>query len=236
LKDKSFDVEKWLKEAVCKLKKKFSGRLLFVGFQGSYARGEATKESDIDLVVILDNLNFEDLKLYRSIINRLPYSEKACGFISGKNELQKWSKTDLFQFFYDTKPLEGKLDDIIEPPKKEDIEKAIKTGAENLYHSAVHSFIHSNDYIYDLKNLYKNTFFILQAKYFVEKGKYIQTKKELSSAVSKELSSALKTAFSKIDEEILEICINKDKIPISNAEEIEELYEKLIIWSRQHIS
>lgn len=226
-----FKIEDWLKSAAEKLDAAFKGRLLFVGLQGSYARGEATKESDIDLVVILDELKFEDLKVYRSIINSLPNSDMACGFISGKDELQKWSAADLFQFFYDTKPLFKNLCDIIQPPKKEDIKRAIKTGAENLYHASVHSFVHSTDRAEDLKSLYKNTFFILQAKYFVETKEYIQTKKVLSERLSK----ALPPAFSKTDKEILDVCIKKDEIPAMGETEIENLYEKLIIWAKENI-
>lgn len=220
----NFKIEDWLKSAAVKLNATFKGRLLFIGLQGSYARNEATKESDIDLVVILDELKFDDLKIYRSIIMNMENSCLACGFISGKDELQKWSKQDLFQFFYDTKPIQGKLEDIIEPPKKEDIKRAAKTGAENLYHMAVHSFVHSNNYTEDLKHLYKNTFFILQTKYFIETEKYIPTKKELLEVLLGD------------DKEILDICINKDKISNTTLIELETLYAKLIQWSRENIT
>ena len=60
--------------------------------QGSYNRGEATPKSDIDLIVILETITFENLKTYKNIINSMPYKEKACGFISGKKEIQNWSK------------------------------------------------------------------------------------------------------------------------------------------------
>ena len=98
-------IDEWLNLAIEKLQKSFKEKLLFVGLQGSYNRGEATPESDIDLVVILDKLSFEDLKEYRKIIDEMSNKELACGFISGKKELQNWSKCDLFQFFYDTKSL-----------------------------------------------------------------------------------------------------------------------------------
>lgn len=175
----TINIDEWLNLAIEKLKKTFSENLIFVGLQGSYNRGEATSNSDIDLVVILDEMSFEDLKEYRKIINEMPDKELACGFISGKDELQNWSKADLFQFFYDTKPLAGNLEDIIQPPAIEDIKKSIKTSSETLYHAAVHSFVHSTNYKEDLKNLYKMTFFILQAKYFIETNCYIKTKKEL---------------------------------------------------------
>ena len=58
----------------------FPGRLVCLGLQGSYARGEATDRSDIDLVVILDRVELADVLIYRDILDRLPEREKSCGF------------------------------------------------------------------------------------------------------------------------------------------------------------
>ena len=219
----SFDVDIWLDTTIEKLQEKFSQNLLFVGLQGSYNRDEATDSSDIDLIVILENLTFEDLKRYRLIIDSLPHKEKACGFISGKNELQKWSKADMFQFYYDTKSLYGKLEDIIQPPSLDEIKQSIKISSENLYHATVHSFVHSNNYVDDLQNLYKMTFFILQAKYFVQTNNYIQTKKQLVEQLNE------------TEKEILNICINKENILNYSQSEIETLYCKLIEWCSSNI-
>ena len=182
----SFNIDEWLNLAVEKLQSAFGKNLLFVGLQGSYNRGEARPNSDIDLVVILNNLTFADLKLYRSIIESMPQKDKACGFISGKKEIQKWSKTDLFQFFYDTKPLLGELKNIIKPPDIDSIKTSIKISSENLYHAAIHSFIHSDNLRQNLPNLYKMIFFILQAKYFVETNNYIPTKNQLTELLINE--------------------------------------------------
>ena len=219
----SFDVDIWLDATIEKLQEKFSQNLLFVGLQGSYNRGEATDSSDIDLIVILENLTFEDLKRYRLIIDSLPHKEKACGFISGKNELQKWSKADMFQFYYDTKSLYGKLEDIIQPPSLDEIKQSIKISSENLYHATVHSFVHSNNYVEDLQNLYKMTFFIFQAKYFVQTNNYIPTKKQLVEQLNE------------TEKEILNICINKENILNYSQSEIETLYCKLIEWCSSNI-
>ena len=213
-----FDINNWLNIVLEKLQEKFAGKLLFVGLQGSYNRGEATETSDIDLVVILENLAFDDLKNYRLIIDSMPNKEKACGFISGKDELQNWSKADMFQFYYDTKSLYGKLEDIIQPPTKDEIKQSVKTSSENLYHATVHSFIHSNNYVEDLKNLYKMTFFILQAKYFVQTNNYVPTKKQLIECLNG------------TEKEILNICINKENILNYSQSEIETLYCKLVEW------
>lgn len=219
----AINIEEWLNLAIEKLQKTFSEKLLFVGLQGSYNRGEATPESDIDLVVILDKLSFEDLKEYRKIIDEMPNKELACGFISGKKELQNWSKSDLFQFFYDTKSLVGNLESIILPPSIEDIKKSIKTSSETLYHAAVHSFVHSVNLAEDLQNLYKMTFFILQAKYFTENNIYIKTKKELAECLNG------------TDREFLDICINRKQIDSDNKIVLESLYKKLIDWTSQNI-
>ena len=218
-----FDINTWLNIVIKKLQNEFEQRLLFVGLQGSYNRGEATQSSDIDLVVILDSLSFEDLKKYHLIIDSMPDKDKSCGFISGREELQNWSKSDLFQFFYDTKSLIGNLQDLIQAPTIEDATQAVKISSENLYHTSVHSFIHSNNRAEDLKNLYKSTFFILQAKYFIETEKYIPTKIQLSELLNG------------MDRDILNICINRNNINDNEPIELENLYNKLIQWSSDNI-
>ena len=67
----------------------------FIGLQGSYARGEATETSDIDVVFILDELRANDLKIYSDMLDALPNRELVCGFVSGKAELYGWESSDL---------------------------------------------------------------------------------------------------------------------------------------------
>ena len=54
------DIQTWLEQFRKKLTALFGDRLLFLGLQGSYGRGEQTAASDIDVVVILDKVGFED--------------------------------------------------------------------------------------------------------------------------------------------------------------------------------
>ena len=60
------DLDAWLDGYLAALTEAFGSRIRFVGLQGSAARGEATEESDIDLVVILDTADAADIETYRT--------------------------------------------------------------------------------------------------------------------------------------------------------------------------
>ncbi len=56
------DITMWMQNFLHKLNETFANRVWFVGLQGSYGRGEATEASDIDVVVILDELSAMDIQ------------------------------------------------------------------------------------------------------------------------------------------------------------------------------
>ena len=169
------DVYSWMNELVKALEFKFADRLWFVGLQGSYARGEATDKSDIDAVVILDEVTASDIEAYSKILDTLPYRELACGFFSGKDELFNWDPSDLLSLYYDTKPIKGSLDGLIEIIDEEAVNRAIKIGACNIYHGCVHNMIYDKSEEI-LRSLYKSATFVIQAICFKETGEYVQYK------------------------------------------------------------
>ena len=75
------EINKWLNIFTAALETAFPDRVYFVGLQGSYGRGEATETSDIDMVVILDELTAQDIKAYNSMLDTLPHRELICGFL-----------------------------------------------------------------------------------------------------------------------------------------------------------
>ena len=107
------EITAWMKEFLQTLNETFANRVWFVGLQGSYGRGEATETSDIDIVVILDQLSVTDIQKYNAMLDTLPNRELICGFVSGKDELLNWEPSDLFQFYYDTTPIQGSLDELL---------------------------------------------------------------------------------------------------------------------------
>ncbi|MBQ5827111.1 MAG: nucleotidyltransferase domain-containing protein, partial [Bacteroidaceae bacterium] len=84
------DINVWMNDFLQQLNKVFGSRIWFVGLQGSYARSEATENSDIDVVVILDTLSASDIKAYHDMLDTLPNRELICGFVSGKDEILNW--------------------------------------------------------------------------------------------------------------------------------------------------
>ena len=140
------DINLWMKDFTELIKSIFGDRLEFIGLQGSRGRGEAGEHSDIDVVVILDKVEIADLEIYDKAISKLPFRELICGFLSGKQELEHWEKSDLFQFYYDTAPVYGSIDKLAGLITKEDIGKAVLTGACNIYHMCVHNILHEKKF------------------------------------------------------------------------------------------
>jgi predicted nucleotidyltransferase len=188
-----FDLDTWIGEFQKKLKALFGPRIQFVGLQGSYNRGEATDTSDIDMVVILDQVTPADLRAYSALVDTLPNREKACGFIAGKRELLGWDAPDLFQFYYDTRPLLGTLDDLIPTIRKEDVQRAIRLGACNIYHICGHNLVHGKN-PGTLRGLYKAASFTIQAVYFDQTGDYVKQKVDLLPLLQPAERAILQTA------------------------------------------
>ncbi len=197
----------------------FGERVWFVGLQGSYGRGEATQTSDIDVVVILDRLSATDIKAYHTMLDTLPHRELLCGFLSGKDELLCWEPSDLFQFYYDTQPIKGSLDEFLSVIDQTAVHRAIKTGVCNIYHGCVHNMLYEkSDEI--LKGLYKSASFVVQAIVFQQTGQYVRKQTDLSGVVTDDEKTIL---------EIFATLKNGGKVDFDTMSQV------LFNWSKQWI-
>ena len=213
------EISSWMDKFVGALEASFKNRVWFVGLQGSYGRGEATETSDIDVVVILDELTAQDIQIYNAILDTLPNRELICGFVSGKQELLNWEPSDLFQFYHDTTPIKGSLDELLSVIDKTAIARAIKIGACNIYHGCVHNMLHEKSKEI-LKGLYKSASFVVQAICFQETGCYIKSQKDLLVKVSGDEKSIVENFLS---------LKNGGKV------DFEEMSNTLFAWSKKWI-
>ena len=214
------DINSWTAKFLKTVDEAFGNRVWFVGLQGSYGRGEATDTSDIDVVVILDELSASDIQKYNAMLDALPHRELICGFLSGKDELLHWEPSDLFQFYYDTTPIKGSLDELLTVIDEAAIDRAIKIGACNIYHGCVHNMLHekSEDI---LKGLYKSASFVVQAIVFKQTGKYIKRQSELRDVVSADERVIVDTFLS---------------LKNGDAVEFGAMSDTLFSWSKKWIS
>ena len=213
------DISTWMQDFLQTLNEAFTNRVWFVGLQGSYGRGEATETSDIDIVVILDELSASDIQTYNTMLDTLPHRELICGFLSGKDELLQWEPSDLFQFYYDTTPIKGSLDELLTVIDDAAVGRAIKIGACNIYHGCVHNMLHekSEDI---LRGLYKSASFVVQAIAFKQTGKYTKHQNELLDVVSTDERKIIETFL---------------KLKNGDAVEFDTISEELFAWAKKLI-
>ena len=214
------DITAWTKNFLQTLNETFANRVWFVGLQGSYGRGEACDTSDIDIVVILDELTTSDIQKYNAMLNTLPHRELICGFVSGKDELLHWEPSDLFQFCNDTTPIKGSLEEVMAVVDESAVNRAIKIGACNIYHGCVHNMLHekSEDI---LKGLYKSASFVIQAITFKQIGKYIRSQNDLLQIALPEEQRIINTFIS---------------LKNSGTVDFEKMSQELFVWSKAWIA
>ena len=192
-----FHAEEYMRQLIDALTRNFGERLIYVGLQGSYMRGEATESSDIDPMVVIDDICISDLDVYRKIVSTLEFPDLSCGFICGKQELTNWNPLEICHLIHTTKDYYGTLTDLVPAFADTDVRNFVKLSMNNLYHEITHHYIHS----FDQKNMnkivgsYKATFFILQNLHYLETGMFVATKMELMERLTGENAEVLATAI-----------------------------------------
>jgi len=178
--------EAYMHEAVRRLRDAFGTRLLYVGLQGSYLRGEAKEESDIDLMVVIDSLTKADLDLYREVIAVLGSPELSCGFLCGGEELRCWNPLELCHLAHSTKDYFGSLSSILPVYKREDHLHYVQLSLGNLYHALCHRYVHA-DAEKNRRKLpmhEKELFFLLRDLYYLKTGAFAQNRAALQQMLT----------------------------------------------------
>lgn len=139
-----------------------------------------------------------------------------------RQELINWERSDLFHFYHDTTPYIGSIDFLLPLISKEDIHRAIRIGACNMYHICGHSMVHEKDSEV-LKSLYKSAAFTVQAVYYAQTGIYIKQKVDLIPVLQLP------------EQKILQTCITLKQQPSVAQHEFEQLSDLLFQWAAELI-
>ena len=212
-----FDLDKYLADLFLNCRSVFRERLLYMGLQGSWLRGEAHENSDIDIMVILDGFSVQDMDIYRGILEKTGFYEKSCGFICGKEEMKRWNPLEVCQLRHTTKDLLGVLTDFLPHATRNDEINYVKLSLGNLYHELCHRYIHADrdKNAARFRGTCKNVFYLIQNLHFLESGCFILSKKELKEAVAQE------------DRLILEL----DELP--DGYDFDQAFSSLFVWCQK---
>ena len=201
---------------------KFSDRLLYIGLQGSYLRGEADEDSDFDVMLVLDELTPADLDLYREILLSGGHYEKSCGFVCGRDDLANWNPLELCHLLHTTKDVYGCLRDLIPAYTEEDQRNFIRLSLCNLYHELCHRYIHRSRErnIAALPGTYRGVFFILQNLHHLRTGEFVQTKAEMREVLDGD------------DGEVMRLCM---ELKHAQTYDFDAAYSLLFRWCQGKI-
>ena len=193
-----FRIDEYIDNLIILLKDVFSERLIYIGLQGSYLRHEETKNSDIDIMVVIDNLSVEDLKTYQKALVSVGNFDKSCGFICSKADLENWNPLEICHLLNTTKDYYGELKKLVPVYTIEDEKNYVRLSLNNLYHEICHRYVHA-DREYNVLKLpitCKSVFFIIQHLYYLSSGNFILTKRELLECVQDEDKAVLELSIS----------------------------------------
>lgn len=175
------DINAWMNDLIDQLKTEFKERLVLVGLQRSRARGEQREDSDIDIVVVIEDLNAHDLASYRSVVQRMPHTELACGFVGSPDVLAAWPRHDVFNLVNDTNIRYGSFDFMDTKFTAEEAKLAADACASEIYHALCHTAVFEPDMLPDLlQGCLKSVFFGIRAKHFAQTGEFVNSRAQLS--------------------------------------------------------
>ncbi len=208
------DIENYTDKLISECKRIYGDRLIYVGLQGSYMRGEAGEDSDLDIMIIIERFSVQDMDAYRDMLKQIGNYDKSCGFICGKEEMKQWNPLEVCQLLHTTKDLYGTLSGHLPEAATEDEVNYVKLSLGNLYHELCHRYIHADreKNVRKLRGTCKSFFFLIQNLYYLESGDFVLTKRELKQRVTEE------------DCEILTMA------DLPEDYDFDQAYERLFIW------
>jgi len=177
------DVDHWLKELVDRLREAFGTRLVAVMHHGSWARGEPSSESDIDVRAILDQVDEPDLDTLRDVIRSMPEADRlASGILTSPEELRAWPRHELVQWMDGTETIYGSTEGLAARPAPENLLEDVRIKVSDIVHAARHYLLFPHDprvVVHRLHYRFKECFFGMQSWMLLTEGKYYGTKDDL---------------------------------------------------------
>lgn len=173
------DWRPWMDAFLPPLLEALPGRVAFVGIQGSFGRGEAGPESDVDLVVVLDALGAAELAACRGVLEKMPFADRACGFFCDRAALAAWPAFDALQLRLDTSRSTALWRNCCPPWGRRRWTRPFGRRPPALYHAACHTALFDAQPEAALPALQKAAFFALRLAHCRRSGQYTAARQSL---------------------------------------------------------
>lgn len=165
----------------------FGSRLRSVYLYGSHARGEESPDSDYDLIVIVDRIDSDAIRIFSGILTQFP-SEKAR---NGESLIQPffWSTEQLggippHYFYLGARLLYG--DPVLTQPSSEQLQLSFLEITRNLMNTVTHYMILPHDNVHVSRRIYeklKQLYFALAARHCIDTGSFPSDRSEVIDAL-----------------------------------------------------
>lgn len=208
------EVTKLLKRFVDVMKKTYGKTLVFIIHHGSWAIGEADSDSDIDTLIMLEEVTKRELVKLRNILNKKEF-EKFTVLLFSRLDLDNFVPFARHQFHYGAKVLYGKCS--LPKPTKEEMTIEIKKIANTVGYWSKFLFAHQRQAENIARKIYwrfREAIIALKVYIHWKTGEFPVTKKRLKELLNDPL-----------DKEIVEIVENWEK----NKDEYEKNPDPLLI-------
>ncbi len=207
-------IDAWMYKLQEELLAEFGERLVLLGLQGSRAREEARADSDIDIVVVIDRLDYASLQAYKEALSHMPNVDLACGFVSSPQILAGWPRYDSFNLLMDTSVYYGSFDFMDTDFTADDALDAAEAGASVIYHAICHGILFDGDALPGIVGeCVKSAFFVMRALSYARTGEYPSSRSRM-----KEMASSGEKIF-------------LDAYDQPDMFDVEKVAHELLIWS-----
>lgn len=142
---------------------------------GSRAKGEASPESDYDIIIIVKKIDEETLGTIRNVIKSFP---RLSTYLLSVDELKTLPRAHLLEFVY-AKPLYGKIS--VERPTSDEVRQYVSHIRRDELHMVRHYLLHPHPLKKKAKHVYyglKSAYIYLSFLAFSESGELPATRKE----------------------------------------------------------
>jgi len=164
---------------LCKFKNEavdtLGGNLVCLLHHGSRAKGEARRESDYDVIVVIKEVNENVLKKFQNLYERNPCISS---YVLSVRDLETMPKAHLLEFMY-AKPLYGKIK--LKRPTADDVRQYLGFTRREEMHRIRHYLLHPHPPEKKAKYIYYGLKFVsiyLSFFAFTESRKLPQTRKQ----------------------------------------------------------